>query len=403
MRRVVVTGVASLSPLGLHASSTFDALLRGESAQAPIRAFSPARLAVQIACEVPAAFDPVARFGRRDADHMDRFSQLGLAAAEDAVTDAGGLSAYERERVGVFFGSGMGGILTVLEAAKALQERGPRYVNPFTVPKLLPSIAAGWISIRLGLTGENQAPATACAASAHAIAQAAERIAQGALDAAIAGGAEAPICEVGVAAFHSMRALSASAARPFDQARDGFVLGEGAAALVLEEASCAAKRGAPVYAEIAGWGSTGDAHHLTAPLDDGDGCARAMRLALSRAGLSPNEVDYVNAHATGTPLGDLAESRALAALFGDRPLVSSTKGATGHLLGAAGALEAVISILALHRRVAPPTVGLLSPDPACALHHLQEARPAPLRVALSNSAGFGGTNASLLFVRRGDE
>jgi 3-oxoacyl-[acyl-carrier-protein] synthase II len=400
MRRVVVTGFAAISPLGLRAEETFSALLRGESACAPIRAFSADALPIQIACEVPPLFDPGARFGRRDAEHMDRFSQLGLSAALDAANLAGGLSAYEPSRAGVLFGSGMGGVLSLLEAARALHEKGARAVNPFTIPKLLPSLAAGWISIKLGLTGENQAPATACAASAHAIAQAASLIAHGDLDAAVAGGAEAPVCAVGVAAFASMRALSKTGARPFDSARDGFVLGEGAAALVLEERSCALRRGAQIYAELSGWGSTGDAHHLTAPPDDGAGCARAMQLALSRAQVLPGDIDYVNAHATGTPLGDLAESRALLATLGPTPQVSSTKGATGHLLGAAGALEAVISVLALHQQTIPPTVGLSQPDPSCAIRHVLRAeQPARLRFVLSNSSGFGGANASLLFQR----
>jgi 3-oxoacyl-[acyl-carrier-protein] synthase II len=397
MRRVVVTGLGAVSPLGLSAKESFSRLIAGEGAAAPLE--DAERLPVQIACRVP-AFDAAARFGRLDADHMDRFAHFAVYAAEAAWEDAAVSGVYAPERVASVMGSGLGGVSSIVEAYRALTERGARWVPPFTVPKILPSIGAGWVSIRLGLKGPNLAPATACAAGAHAILEAAEQIARGAADAAVCGGAEAPISPLGVAAFAAMRALSRAASRPFDLRRDGFVLGEGGAALVLEEAERARGRGARIYAELSGWGATGDAFHLTAPDKDGAGCARAMRAALERAGAAPGEIGYVNAHATGTAAGDAAEALAVRAVLGDAPLLASTKGATGHLLGAAGALEAVFTVLSLVEGVVPPTAGLEEPDPACPGRHvLREAARVGLDAALSNSMGFGGTNAALLFRR----
>jgi 3-oxoacyl-[acyl-carrier-protein] synthase II len=397
MRRVVVTGLGAVSPLGLSAGESFSRLISGGGAAAPLDGAEG--LPVQIACRVP-PFDPAKRFGRRDADHMDRFAHLAVYAAEAAWEDAGVAGVYAPERVAAVVGSGLGGISSALDAYKTLSERGARWVGPFTVPKILPSIGAGWVSMRLGLKGPNLAPATACAAGAHAILEAAEQIARGAADAAVCGGAEAPISPLGVAAFAAMRALSKAASRPFDIRRDGFVLGEGAAALVLEEAERARARGARIYAELAGWGATGDAFHLTAPDKEGAGCARAMAAAMERAGASRGEVGYVNAHATGTAAGDAAEALAVRAVLGDAPLLASTKGATGHLLGAAGALEAVFTVLSLKEGVVPPTFGLEEPDPACPGRHvLGAAACVDVDAALSNSMGFGGTNASLLFRR----
>jgi 3-oxoacyl-[acyl-carrier-protein] synthase II len=397
MRRVVVTGVGVVSPLGDSARASFSALCEGRSAVAAISCFPSEQLPISVACENNTV-DLVSRIGRRQSDQMDRFAQLAFVAAEEAVSEAALVGAYPALRVGVSVASGLGGILSVLDGDRALQQKGARFVSPYTMPKILPSIAAGWVSMRYGFQGPNLAPATACAASAHALLGAAEQIAANKADAFVVGGAEAPLCALSIASFAAMRALSPTACRPFDTKRDGFVLGEGAAIAVLEAEDTALARGASILAYLTGWGATGDAFHLTSPASEGEGCARAMRQALAQASLPPEAVDYINAHATGTPAGDLAEAQAIHALFGERPFVSSSKGASGHLLGAAGALEAIFCILALQEGRVPPSVGLQESD--LPLRHVMSAQPAALEVAMSNSMGFGGTNASLLFQKK---
>jgi 3-oxoacyl-[acyl-carrier-protein] synthase II len=454
-KRIVITGIGAISALGENARASFDAVLRSQSATKPIQSFPTESLPIQIACEIGAWFDPVKRFGRRHADQMDRFAHFASASALDAWEDSRAKGHYPSERSAVVMASGLGGVLSLLQAADALREHGARRVSPFTVPKVLPSIGAGWVSILLGLRGPNLSPATACAAGAHAIIQGAQLIQNGEADVVLAGGAEAPICAVGVASFAAMRALSATSCKPFSIERDGFVLGEGAATIVLEEREAALARGATIYAELAGYGQSGDGHHLTAPIEDGEGCLRAMKQALQRAHLTPEEVGYINAHATGTKAGDLAEAKAIYSLFQEKTMVSSTKGATGHLLGAAGALEAVFTILALQRQIMPPNTVAAPLDPECKISVVPSVIPAfagiqednsiaessfapsssdkgearqpgdpsrnsqtqmdprfregdgqgdggktvSLRYALSNSMGFGGTNASLLFAK----
>jgi 3-oxoacyl-[acyl-carrier-protein] synthase II len=398
-KRIVITGIGAVSPMGPSARDSFANVLAAKHAIQTIKSFSAEALPVQIACEVGAWFEPNKRFGKRHADQMDRFAHFASASALDAWEDAKVKGHYDSERAAVVMASGLGGILSVLQAADALREHGPRRVSPFTVPRVLPSIGAGWVSILLGLRGPNLSPATACAAGAHAIIQGAQLLQYGEADVAIVGGAEAPICAVGIAAFAAMRALSTTACKPFSLERDGFVLGEGGAALVLEEREAAQARGATIYAELAGFGQSGDGFHLTAPSEEGDGCLRAMKQALQRAGVTPEEVEYINAHATGTKAGDLAEARAIYELFGERVWVSSTKGATGHLLGAAGALEAVFSVLALQQRQLPPNLFADTLDPACQVLVATSSQPIKRDYALSNSMGFGGTNASLLFKK----
>jgi 3-oxoacyl-[acyl-carrier-protein] synthase II len=397
-KRVVVTGIGAISALGTTARASFDALLQQQSAVKPIQSFSTENLPIRIACEIVDGLDPSKKFGRRHADQMDRFAHFACSSALDAWEDAHAQSHYPSERAAVVMASGLGGVLSLLQAADALREHGARRVSPFTVPKVLPSIGAGWVSILLGLKGPNLSPATACAAGAHAIIQGAQLIQNDEAGIVLAGGAEAPICAVGVASFAAMRALSETQCKPFSSERDGFVLGEGAATLVLEERQAAINRGATIYAELAGYGQTGDGFHLTAPSEDGDGCLRAMKQALSRAKITPEQVGYINAHATGTKAGDLAEAKAIASLFQDKTWVSSTKGATGHLLGAAGALEAVFTLLALSQGKALPNISGAPLDPACQILIATGVEPIQSKFALSNSMGFGGTNASLLFA-----
>jgi 3-oxoacyl-[acyl-carrier-protein] synthase II len=398
-KRIVITGIGAISPMGPSARASFARVLAAEHATRPIQSFSAEALPVQIACEVGQWFEPNQRFGKRHADQMDRFAHFASASALDAWEDAKVKGHYQSQRSAVVMASGLGGILSVLQAADALREHGPRRVSPFTVPRVLPSIGAGWVSILLGLQGPNLSPATACAAGAHAIIQGAQLIEDDEADVAIVGGAEAPICAVGIASFAAMRALSTTGCKPFSLLRDGFVLGEGGAALILEEREAALQRGAMIYAELVGFGQSGDGFHLTAPSEDGEGCLRAMKQALRRAGVAPEEVEYLNAHATGTKAGDLAEARAIATLFGLQTWVSSTKGATGHLLGAAGALEAVFTVLALQQGQLPPNLFADTLDPACQVLVATSPQPIGRDFALSNSMGFGGTNASLLFKR----
>lgn len=403
-RRVVVTGVGAISPLGLDVEQTWHALIAGRSGVRTITAFDPQGSAVRIAAEVP-GFDAADFFGRRRARHLDRVVQLALVATKEAIEDSKLDVAMAPERTGVVYASGIGGIRTLEDGIRVLINRGAEWVNPYVVPMMIPNMAAGEIAMEWQLLGYNCCTVTACSASAHAIGTAFDAIRLGRADAMVCGGSEAAVTPVGIAGFAAMKALSTRndeperASRPFDALRDGFVLGEAAATLVIEEREFALRRGAPVLAELVGYGATADAYHITQPHPTGDGAVRAMHAAIADAGLSAGDIDYVNAHGTSTPPNDKVETLALKRVFGGGvPLVSSTKSMTGHTLGAAGALESVFSILALQNSVVPPTINLENPDPDCDLDYVaNRARPAQLRYAMTNSLGFGGHNASLVF------
>lgn len=403
-RRVVVTGVGVISPLGLDVEQTWQGLIAGRSGVSAITAFDAGRSPVQIAAEIR-GFDAEAAFGRRRAKHLDRVVQLALVATREAVEASKLDVATAPERIGVVYASGIGGIRTLEDGIRTLISRGAEWVNPYVVPMMIPNMAAGEIAMEWGCLGYNCCTVTACSASAHAIGTAFDVIRLGRADAMLCGGSEAAVTPVGIAGFAAMKALSTRndeperASRPFDADRDGFVLGEAAATLVIEEREFALRRGAPVLAELVGYGATADAYHITQPHPTGDGAVRAMQAAINDAGISPAEIDYVNAHGTSTPPNDKVETLALKRVFGERmPLVSSTKSMTGHTLGAAGALESVFSILALQGSIVPPTVNLDNPDPACDLDYVPNvARPAPVRYVMTNSLGFGGHNASLVF------
>jgi 3-oxoacyl-[acyl-carrier-protein] synthase II len=408
-RRVVVTGVGLVSSLGLSTQATWEGLLAGRSGVARITHFDPADFAVQIAAEVR-GFDPLQFVDKKDVKKMDVFIQYAIAAAQYAVDDAGlAIGDGNRDRVGVFIASGIGGFSTIEREHRALLEGGPRRISPFFIPAAIINLASGQVSIRFRARGPNSATCTACSASAHAVGDAYEIIKRGDADAMIAGGSEAAITPMGIGGFAAMRALStrndapAKASRPFDRDRDGFVVGEGSGVVLLEEYESARRRGARMYAEIVGYGMSGDAFHITAPSEDGDGAVRAMQMAIRRAGVEPSAIDYVNAHGTSTPYNDRLETVAIKKAFGDHAYklaVSSTKSMTGHLLGAAGGLEAAITALAIHHSRVPPTVNLDNPDPDCDLDYVANvSRTAEITYALSNSFGFGGTNAVLLFKR----
>jgi 3-oxoacyl-[acyl-carrier-protein] synthase II len=406
MARVVVTGIGALSPVGLNAETTWEAMVAGRSGVGPITHFDASRLSVRIAGEV-SGFDGVEFFGRRRARHMDRVVQLALAATVEALESSKLDPAQGAERIGVIYGTGIGGIGSLQAGVDTLRTRGPEWVSPYVLPMMIPNMAAGEIAMEFGLLGPNSATVTACAASANAIAAGADLIRLGRVDAMVCGGAEAAIVEVGVAGFAAMKALStrnndpSGASRPFDATRDGFVMGEAAATVILESRDAALARGAPILAELAGYGSTCDAHHMTAPHPQGEGALRAMREALADAGVTPQEVGYINAHGTSTPPNDRTESLAVRRLFGEgAPPMSSTKSMTGHTLGAAGALESVVCISALRSGILPPTINLHNPDPNCDLDYIAEgARRSAIKVAMSNSFGFGGHNVSLVFKR----
>ncbi len=418
MRRVVVTGLGMLTPLACGVEETWSRLLAGQSGAGPITYFDASHLPCRIACEIPrgdgsdGTFNPDDWVAAKDRRKIDRFITYGLTAAEMAVRDAGWRpeEERERERTGVMIGSGIGGLETIANTALVLKERGPRRVSPFFITAALINLCAGQVSIRYGFKGPNHSVVTACSTGAHAIGDAARLIARGDADVMLAGGSESPICEIGVAGFAACKALSTSyndtperASRPYDRGRDGFVMGEGAGVVVLEEYEHAIRRGANIYAEVLGYGLSGDAYHVTAPAPDGDGGYRSMQAALHDAGLSPGDIDYINAHGTSTPLGDEIELGAVARLLGNQVgnvTMSSTKSSIGHLLGAAGAVEAIFCILAIRDQVAPPTLNLEDPSVET------EIDLAPLKkvereinVVLSNSFGFGGTNASLIFGR----
>ena len=408
-RRVVITGIGLVSSLGIGTSANWAALLAGTSGVARITKFDPTGFASQIAAEVR-GFDPLQFVDKKDVKKMDVFIQYAIAASQFAMDDAKlPITPETAPQTGVFIASGIGGFTTIEREHRALLEGGPRKISPFFIPSAIINLAAGQVSIRFGAKGPNSATCTACSASAHAIGDAFEIIRRGDAEAMIAGGSEAAITPMGVGGFAALRALStrndepARASRPFDTDRDGFIIGEGAGIVVLEELEQARRRGARMYAEVVGYGMTADAYHITAPSEDGEGAVRVMQLALKKGGIRPDQVDYINAHGTSTPHNDRNETFAIKRCFGEharKVVISSTKSMTGHLLGAAGGLEAGIAALAVHHQVVPPTVNLDNPDPDCDLDYVPHAsRRLKIEYALSNSFGFGGTNAALLFKR----
>jgi 3-oxoacyl-[acyl-carrier-protein] synthase II len=405
-RRVVITGIGLVSAVGIGTGATWNALLAGTSGVSGVTKFDATDYAARIGAEVR-GFDPLQFVDKKDVKKMDVFIQYAIAASQFAMEDSGlQITPANATSVGVFIGSGIGGFATMEREYQTLLESGPRRVSPFFIPAMIINLAAGQVSIRFGAKGPNLATCTACSASAHALGESYEIIRRGDADAMIAGGAEAALTPMGMSGFAALRALSTRndephrASRPFDKDRDGFVIGEGAGIVILEELESARRRGARIYAELAGYGSSGDAFHITAPSDDGDGGARAMQMAVRKAGIDPSEVDYINAHGTSTPFNDRLETLAIKTTFGEharRLAISSTKSMTGHLLGAAGGLEAGITALALHHQVVPPTINLDCPDPDCDLDYVPHTkRELPMRYALSNSFGFGGTNVALL-------
>ena len=415
MRRVVVTGLGMVTPLGSGVDHNWSEITAGKSGISKIENFDVSDISCRIAGQVPGASQPGGLnlddwIDPREQRKQDRFIQLGLAAACQAVEDSGWMpnDRESQNRTGVMIGSGIGGLESIVVTDRLMNEKGPRRISPFFIPSALINLISGHVSIRYGFRGPNHAVVTACSTGAHAIGDAARMVALDDADVMVAGGAEAAVCRIGMAGFAAARALSTSyndtpevASRPWDKGRDGFVMGEGAGIVVLEELEHAKARGAKIYAEVKGYGMSGDAHHITAPADDGDGGFRAMQAAMKRAGLTPADIDYVNAHGTSTPLGDVIEAKAVARLLGDvigTVSISSTKSATGHLLGAAGAIEAIYSIKAVETGTLPPTLNLNDPEDDVAGFDLVplQSRQRQVRNAMSNSFGFGGTNASLI-------
>lgn len=410
--RVVVTGLGLVTPLGNDVESTWAALLAGKSGAAPITLFDAGEeFDVRFACEVK-DFEPEQYMERKEVRRTDRFAQFALAASQQAMDLAGwgeGLAGVDRDRVGVIIGSGIGGIATFEEQSRIMLERGPKRISPFFIPMFISDIASGLVSMRYGARGPNFATVSACASGAHAVGTAFRIVSRGEADVMIVGGAEATVTPMTMAGFASMRALSErndspeTASRPFDATRDGFVLGEGAGCLVIETLEHALARGATIYGELIGYGQTADAHHLTAPAPEGAGAQLAMRAALEDAGIEPGDVDYINAHGTSTPANDLNETLAVKSVFGDHAydlVMSSTKSMTGHLLGAAGAVESVISVLVCKHGVIPPTINFSTPDPECDLNYAHNSKlERPVEVAISNSFGFGGHNVCLAMRR----
>jgi 3-oxoacyl-[acyl-carrier-protein] synthase II len=425
MRRVVVTGIGLVTPLGSGTEHSWAQILAGKSGLNRITLFDTAEYACKIAGEVPSVdgrgdgvagepgvYNPEDTISNKDRRRVDDFILYAMAAADEAVKDAGWTPEDEesRERTGVMIGSGIGGLQAIEKTVLEMREKGPRRVSPFFIPSALINLASGQVSIRYGFKGPNHAVVTACATGAHAVGDAARLIKYGDADVMVAGGAEASICPVGIAGFIACRAMSTNfndtpekASRPYDKDRDGFVMGEGAGVLVLEEYEHAKARGAKIYAEVVGYGLAGDAYHITAPADDGDGGFRAMKAAIKDAGIAPADIDYINAHGTSTPLGDEIELGAVERLLGNaasKVSMSSTKSATGHLLGAAGAIEAAFTCLAIRDQVAPPTINLENPSVETAIDLVPNtAKPMKIDIALSNSFGFGGTNASVVFKK----
>jgi 3-oxoacyl-[acyl-carrier-protein] synthase II len=425
MRRVVITGLGMVTPLGWGVEHSWKALLAGRSGANRITAFDPTDYACKIACEVPrvdgrggggadvpGSYDPDQTMSPRDQRRVDDFILYGMAAVDEAVRDADWMpeDEHERQRTGVIIGSGIGGLSTIADTAVELHEKGPRRVSPFFIPSALINLASGQASIRYGFKGPNHAVVTACATGAHAVGDASRLIMYGDADVMIAGGAEAAVCKIGIAGFIACRAMSTNfndtpekGSRPYDKDRDGFVMGEGAGALVLEEYEHAKARGAKIYAEVVGYGLAGDAYHITSPAEDGDGGFRAMQAAIGHAGIHPSDIDYINAHGTSTPVGDEIELGAVERLLGQaagKVAMSSTKSAIGHLLGAAGAVEAIFSVLAIRDQIAPPTINLDNPSVETAIDLVpHKAKPMAINYALSNSFGFGGTNASVILKK----
>jgi 3-oxoacyl-[acyl-carrier-protein] synthase II len=416
MRRVVVTGMGMVTPLGDGVATTWQRLIAGESGIRAVQSFDVSDLPTKIAGEVPTGDKANGHFNAelymplKDQRKVDRFIIFAVAAASQAIEDSGWqpTSDEARERAGVMIGSGIGGLQTIYEGSLTVKEKGPRRLSPFFIPSALINLASGQVSIKYGLKGPNHAVVTACSTGAHAIGDAARLIALGDADMMVAGGAEAAVCRLGFAGFNACRAMStgfndtpARASRPWDKGRDGFVMGEGAGAVILEAYEHASQRGARIYGEVIGYGLSGDAYHITAPAEDGDGGFRSMRAALKRAGLATEQIDYINAHGTSTPLGDEIELGAVKRLFGPdayRLSMSSTKSATGHLLGAAGAIEAIFALKALTDQIVPPTINLDNPSDGCDLDLVpHRAKERQVRYVLSNSFGFGGTNASVIF------
>ena len=407
--RVVVTGIGLVTPVGLNTESSWNSLVEGRSGIDYISLFDAEGYESRIAGEVD-NFDASAALGRKEAKRLDRFSQFACVAALEALEHANlNMEKEDADRVGVLIGSGVGGIITISDQHKILLKRGPKRVSPFLVPMMLGDMASGQVSMMIGAKGPNFSTVSACATGADSIGEALEMIRRGRADVVIAGGTEAAICEIGVAGFNSCMALSTrnedpqGASRPFDSDRDGFVLGEGAGLLVLESLEHAEKRGANILAEMSGYGASSDAHHVTQPHPDGEGAARAMKWAIEDAGITPDKVDYINAHGTSTPLNDKYETIAMKRMYGDHAYnlaISSTKSMTGHLLGAAGAIEAAFTVLAIKNDIVPPTINIENPDPDCDLNYIPNtAKKQPVNVAMSNSLGFGGHNASLVFER----
>ena len=408
-RRVVVTGMGCISPVGTNVADTWSAILAGKSGSAMITLFDASKHKTRFAAEVK-GFDAVALFGPRDARKMDRFTQFATVATMEALEQSGlKIDQANRDRVGILIGTGIGGIGTLLDQADVLRERGADRVSPFLIPMMISDSAPGMLAIRVGARGPNMAIATACASGNNAIGDAVETIRRGSADVMIAGGSEAALVSVAMAGMNVMGALSTrnddpqTASRPFDKERDGFLMGEGAGILILESLEHAQARGANILAELNGYGTTDDAHHISAPAENGAGAAMSMKLALENANLTVDDIGYINAHGTSTPLNDKSETAAIKTVFGEQAYaipVSSTKSMTGHLLGASGAVEAVFSILALREGILPPTINYQTPDPECDLDYVpNQPREASPRHAMSNSFGFGGHNATLIFSR----
>jgi 3-oxoacyl-[acyl-carrier-protein] synthase II len=406
-KRVVVTGLGCISPVGNTATETWESLISGKSGVGPITLFDASHHKTRFAAEIK-GFDPVSRFGVKDARRLDRFSQFALAATYQALEHAGlTINEGNRDRVGILIGSGIGGISTVLEQIEVMRERGPDRVSPFLIPKMIADGAAGAIAIHIGARGPNMAVATACATGSNALGEATEMIRRGAADVMVAGGSEAPISSIGVAGMNVMTALSTrndapqEASRPFDKDRDGFVVGEGAGVVILESLEHAQARDANILCELTGYGTSDDAHHISAPAEDGAGAKICIGLALKDAGLRPEDIDYINAHGTSTPLNDKSETLAIKGVFGEQAYnvpISSTKSMTGHLLGASGAIEAVVCVKVLQENILPPTINYTTRDPICDLDYIpNKARSADARHVMSNSFGFGGHNATLIF------